>query len=66
MAKRPTMIQVAGGKKFYAAVLQVIEKHPDGTPKICSVMKDDESVHIDGGEEFWVVYGPKEMITRRS
>lgn len=64
--KRPSVIQVAGGVKFHAAVLHVIEKHPDGTPKIVEVMKDDDSIHLEGGEEFWVVYGPQRMITRRS
>lgn len=57
--KRPTMIQLPGGVKFHAVVLQVIERDETGEPRTFRLLRDHESVHIEGGEEFYVVYGPR-------
>jgi len=59
MKKRPTVIQLPGGVKFHAVVLQVIERDEGGAPRTFRVLRDNESVHLEGGEEFFVVYGPR-------
>ncbi len=58
---KPTTIQLPHGVKFHAVVLQVVEEDPDGSPRTFRLLRDDESVKLEGGEKFWVVYGPEEL-----
>lgn len=66
MKTRPSVIQVAGGKKLHLTVLKVLERNPDGSPRTFELLRDDESTNIEGGENFWLVYAPAEMRARRS
>lgn len=59
--KKPSCIQLPNNVKFYPVVLQVVEKDEDGSPRMMRLLKDTESVKIEGGEEFWIVYGPDEL-----
>lgn len=59
---RPTKIQLPGGLKFHAVVLQTVERDEDGSPRLFRLLRDDESVHLEGGEEFWVVYGHEALV----
>lgn len=63
MAKplKPSVIQLPGNVKFYPVVLQVIDRDDDGRPRTFQVLRDDEKVKLVGGEEFFVVYGVKEL-----
>lgn len=56
---KPRVINLPQGVKFYPVVLQVTETDESGAPRVFRLLRDDESVSIEGGEEFFVVYGPK-------
>lgn len=55
-----------GGEIHVATVLQVTEFDDDGSPRSFRLMRDDERVRIEGGENFWVVYAPREMSARKN
>jgi len=57
MKHKPRWIQT-GGEKFISTVLQVIEKDELGRPKTFRLLRDDETVNLEGGEQFFVVYAP--------
>ncbi len=66
MAKRKLPATVAiCGEKHAATVLQVVESDEDGTPRVLRLLRDDERVNLQGGEQFWVVYAPAAMTKRR-
>ena len=64
--KRPSVIQVAGGKKLHCTVLKVLERNEDGSPRTFELLRDDESTDVEEGTAFWIVYAPAEMKARRS
>lgn len=53
--KKPGAIIVAG-ERWTPAVLQVVDRDDNGAPRTFRAMRHDESVHIEGGEAFFVVY----------
>ena len=53
------------GKHYQPAVLKVVAKDGDG-PRLFSLVRMDESVHLKEGDQFWIVYAPEEMIRRFS
>jgi hypothetical protein len=55
-----------GGILHKAAVLQVVDRHADGSPRHVRVMKDDETAIVEGGEEFFVVFAIPQLTARRS
>lgn len=63
--KKPGAI-IVNGERYPATVLQAIEHDEDGTPRTFRLLHDDESVHLDGGEKFWVVFAPPAMSRRRN
>lgn len=63
--KKPGAI-VINGERWPVAVLVVTEFDPDGSPRAFRLLRDDESVHIEGGENFWTVYAPPNMTKRRN
>jgi len=52
---QPGAIDVAG-ERHVATVLHVIERDEQGRPTTCRILRDDESIKIEGGEQFLVVY----------
>lgn len=64
MSQRPKNI-VIGADRYVATVLQVVEKDPDGSPRTFRLMREDESINIQGDEEFFVVFAREEMSKRK-
>lgn len=63
--KKPSLIQLPGGVKFYITLLKVLTTDPDGSPRTFELLRDDESTRVDGGESFFTVYAPDVMRGRR-
>lgn len=42
------------GERYKPAVFQIMTKDAFGRPKNVTMVHDEESVHLDGGEEFMV------------
>lgn len=42
------------GERYVPAVFQIMSKDEFGRPKNCTMVHEEESVHLDGGEEFMV------------
>ena len=53
------------GKIYVPVVLKVIKSDSDG-PRLFEMVRYDETVHLQGGEHFWIVYGPEELARRVS
>lgn len=60
--KKPPIVMV-GRQKYRAVVLKVVER-VNGQPRKLEVLLDDESTHIEGGEEFLVGYFPEHVIRK--
>jgi hypothetical protein len=59
--KPPERIMVAD--KFYKlSVLMIHSKNSDGSPGLCKLIPDDQTVHLAGGEEFMTCYVPEVMF----
>lgn len=54
-----------GGKNYFLAVFKV-EKSDESGPRLFSLLRDDETTHIEGGEHFWTVWVPEENLRRLS
>ena len=50
---------------YVPVVLKVIKSDSDG-PRLFEMVRYDETVHLQGGEHFWIVYGPEELARRVS
>ena len=59
--KRPKIVNV-GGDLYYSTLFLIHTKHPDGTPALCKLMKDDGVIDLAGGEEFFIAYVSKTML----
>jgi hypothetical protein len=55
------------GAKYRAIVLQVAERDELGRPLLVRILGEQESVRIQGGEEFFIVYAEegKGLASRR-
>lgn len=49
-------------KTYRLTVFVVWDRKDDGTPNMCRRIADDESVALEGGEEFFTAYLPVEVI----
>lgn len=52
------------GERYVPAVFQVMSKDAFGRPKNCTMVHEEESVHLDGGEEFIIGF-VKDVFTKR-
>ena len=57
---------IVGGERWGATVLQVVDRDPDGSPRTLRLLRDDESVKVEGGEEFFVVYASPALRKRKN
>jgi len=57
--------KIIQGKPYKPLVLEVIEKDPDGTPRVFKALYDDETVPTRDGMEFHVVFARTNLRTRR-
>lgn len=61
--KPPERIMV-GDKFFKLSVMMIHSKNADGSPGLCKLIPDDQSVDLAGGEEFMTVYVPEVMFKK--
>lgn len=62
--KKPAGISVAG-EEFEATVFLIHTKDEHGRPKLCTVLHEEQSIDIAGGEEFLVAYVTRKMLRKR-
>jgi hypothetical protein len=55
-------LRLSNGAEYKAAVLLVTGRDPNGKPRECRFVHEDESVTLAGGEEFVVVYAPVKVM----
>lgn len=48
-------------QRYLPAVFLINTKHHDGTPALCTRIRDDDHIDLAGGEEFLVGYIPEIM-----
>ncbi len=58
--KKPGRIWVQD-ETYVATVLKINSWYPDKTPRGLTLIKDEDTVHLKGGEQFMIVYALKEM-----
>jgi hypothetical protein len=46
------------GELYRAAIMLVHSRHPDGSPRLISYVKEETPIELQGEEEFAVVYCP--------
>ena len=56
---------LVGRDVYHACVLQVIEEDPDGSPRVLRVLRDDETVRLEGGEKFHIVFALPGLSRRK-
>lgn len=50
----------------YEAVVLLIRSHDEfGRPREATTLYDEESVNIEGGEEFMIVFAPSSVVQRK-
>lgn len=55
--------QQTGQKTDYVlALFKIVKKRNDGSPWICEMLLETDTVHLQGGEEFMTAFVPAEMI----
>ncbi len=63
VVNRPDPQIVKAGGKWYRLVVGLIHtKNKDGSPKLVTLVHDDETISLAGDEEFVTLYIPKEMV----
>lgn len=60
----PDLLKVEG-TWFKLCVMMIHTKNPDGSPALCTLIPDDRTVDLAGGEEFMTVYVPKVMFEKK-
>ena len=54
------------GEPFKPIVLLVTGRCPDGRPGTCVMVHDDQTVQLQGGEEFIVGFAPAKVLAKRT
>lgn len=49
------------GKWYRATVFKIVDKEA-GVPKTLTLIREDEKVSIQGGEEFMTAFAPESMV----
>lgn len=65
MRKPPDATWIAG-KKHKHVVFQITEVDELGRPLLMRLLRDEESVHLEGGEKFMTAYVPAHMVEGKS
>jgi len=55
---------IVDGEKYTATVMRIDEKDQHGRPRKLTLIPDDETVHINEGNQFMIVYAPKKMVDK--
>lgn len=63
--KKPTKVRV-GTEMYRVVVLKVEGRAPDGRPRECRFVYDEESVHVADGDEFITAFVPSATIAKRA
>lgn len=53
------------GKNYRPTIFKVLTSDGEG-PRTFELVRDDEVVHLEGGEQFWIVYALEDVLRRRS
>jgi hypothetical protein len=54
------------GEDYKPTVLKVTGRYPDGRPKDCLMIHDDQTTELQGGEEFIVAFLPAKTVAKRT
>jgi hypothetical protein len=54
------------GEEYRIIVLKIVGRWPDGRPKECIMLQDDQSTDVQDGTEFITAYAPAKVLHRRS
>jgi hypothetical protein len=54
------------GELYSTTVLKVTGRYPDGRPKECIMIHDDQSTEVQDGTEFIVGFLPTKTISKRT
>ena len=66
MAKRPKHPpQIRVLDETYKATVFLIHSKVDGVPKLLSLLRDDQTIDLAGGEEFLIAYVPAHMLEKK-
>lgn len=57
----PEVVNV-GGQIYELKVFLIHSKNPDGSPGLCKLIPDDQTIDLAGGEEFMTCYVPRVMF----
>lgn len=61
--KSPPQIRVA--EETYKATVLLIHSKVEGVPKLLSLLRDDQTIDLAGGEEFLIAYVPAHMLEKK-
>lgn len=53
------------GKTYVPVVLKVIGSDGEG-PRTFQLLRDDETMNLEGGEQFWIAYVFEDVLRRLS
>lgn len=62
---KPTKMHLAG-ETYVPSVLLVTGRDEQGRPRECRIVQQEQQVHLQGGEEFLVVFAHEASIAKRS
>ena len=60
---KPHTIELPDGTTYRPLVLQVVESDGKG-PRVFRRLNEDESVKVQDGMEFWIVYANEEVLDK--
>jgi hypothetical protein len=66
VTRKPPDTMWIGGIKHKLVVFQITESDELGRPLVMRILKDEESVHLEGGEKFMTGYVRAHMIEGKS
>ena len=59
------VVCMPNGDRYVPIVMKIQSKYEDGVPEDLTLIPDQQSVEIMGGEEFMVVYAKESMVKRK-
>lgn len=66
MAKKkrsiPKKLFVQGAGWYELSIALVHTKHPDGSPALCKLIRDNDTIDLAGGEEFFTFFLPVDVL----
>lgn len=63
--KQPEVIVLPSGEKYKIGIMLVHTYHDDGTPALLKRIREDDTIHLAGGEHFITAYFPSDDKMRK-